>query len=80
MTKSATAHNHSFICCVRRVRRDALLYHDDWLSVVRRFPFNFRYDVALSREQLNRAGGKLYIQVRCPHTSSTPLNRSRSVS
>ncbi|KAG5184886.1 hypothetical protein JKP88DRAFT_269683 [Tribonema minus] len=42
--------------------RDALLYHEDWLSVVRRFPFNFRYDVALSREQQNRAGGKMYIQ------------------
>ncbi|CAN0298098.1 unnamed protein product, partial [Phaeothamnion confervicola] len=41
---------------------ESLLYHDDFQSVVRRFPFNFRYDVALSREQKNRAGGKMYIQ------------------
>jgi ferredoxin--NADP+ reductase len=38
---------------------DALLYHDDWLKTVRRFPFNFRYTTALSREQTNKKGGKM---------------------
>jgi ferredoxin--NADP+ reductase len=54
--------------------RDALLYHDDWLSVVRKHPFNFRYDIALSREHKNKAGGKLYIQV--PFTYNIYANSS----
>lgn len=43
---------------------EGLLYHDDWMATLRRFPFNFRYDLALSREQKNAAGGKMYIQDR----------------
>ncbi|CAM9641166.1 unnamed protein product [Hapterophycus canaliculatus] len=41
---------------------EGLLYHDDWMTMLRRFPFNFRYDLALSREQKNNSGGKMYIQ------------------
>eukprot|EP00595_Chromulina_sp_UTEXLB2642_P000212 CAMPEP_0196761134 /NCGR_PEP_ID=MMETSP1095-20130614/259_1 /TAXON_ID=96789 ORGANISM="Chromulina nebulosa, Strain UTEXLB2642" /NCGR_SAMPLE_ID=MMETSP1095 /ASSEMBLY_ACC=CAM_ASM_000446 /LENGTH=340 /DNA_ID=CAMNT_0042110269 /DNA_START=148 /DNA_END=1170 /DNA_ORIENTATION=+ len=43
--------------------QDALLYHDDWLKIKEKFP-NFKYDVALSREQTNKKGEKLYIQDR----------------
>jgi ferredoxin--NADP+ reductase len=42
--------------------KDALLYHDDWLKVKEKFPNNFRYDTALSREDKNKKGGKMYIQ------------------
>ncbi|CAM9206273.1 unnamed protein product, partial [Ectocarpus sp. 13 AM-2016] len=43
---------------------EGLLYHDDWMEMLRKFPFNFRYDLALSREQKNASGGKMYIQDR----------------
>jgi len=41
---------------------DALLYDDDWKMIQKENPDKFRYDVALSREQTNKAGGKMYIQ------------------
>merc|ERR1719258_1038278 len=34
---------------------DALLYDDDWQAIKAKFPDNFRYDVALSSEQKNKA-------------------------
>eukprot|EP01035_Chromulina_nebulosa_P025677 gene25677-33527_t len=43
--------------------QDALLYHDDWLKIKEKFS-NFKYDIALSREQTNKKGEKLYIQDR----------------
>jgi ferredoxin--NADP+ reductase len=43
---------------------DALLYDDDWKAIQKANPKNFRYDVALSREQTNKDGGKMYIQDR----------------
>eukprot|EP00245_Coleochaete_scutata_P007427 TRINITY_DN22838_c0_g1_i1.p1 TRINITY_DN22838_c0_g1~~TRINITY_DN22838_c0_g1_i1.p1 ORF type:complete len:375 (-),score=92.15 TRINITY_DN22838_c0_g1_i1:373-1497(-) len=42
--------------------RDALLYDDEFSEYAKRFPNNFRYDLALSREQTNQKGGKMYIQ------------------
>jgi len=42
--------------------KDSLLYDDDWQKLLQKFPNNFKYDVALSREQNNKKGGKLYIQ------------------
>lgn len=42
--------------------KDSLLYHDDWLKVKEKFPNNFKYDTALSREENNKSGGKMYIQ------------------
>lgn len=42
--------------------KDALLYDDEWQSVLKSHPNNFRVDYALSREQTNKAGGKMYIQ------------------
>merc|ERR1739844_855444 len=41
---------------------DALLYDDEWQSVKEKYPDNFRLDYALSREQENKKGGKMYIQ------------------
>ncbi|CAN0259587.1 unnamed protein product, partial [Phaeothamnion confervicola] len=43
---------------------DALLYDDEWQAVLKSHPDNFKLDYALSREQNNKAGGKMYIQVR----------------
>uniref|UniRef100_A0A6U3QFF7 ferredoxin--NADP(+) reductase n=1 Tax=Ditylum brightwellii TaxID=49249 RepID=A0A6U3QFF7_9STRA len=41
---------------------DALLYDDEWQIVKENYPDNFRLDYALSREQENKKGGKMYIQ------------------
>jgi ferredoxin--NADP+ reductase len=41
---------------------DALLYDDEWQDVLKKYPENFRLDYALSREQDNKKGGKMYIQ------------------
>lgn len=43
---------------------DSLLYHDDWLAIKEKFPTQFKYDTALSREQTTKSGGKMYIQDR----------------
>jgi ferredoxin--NADP+ reductase len=41
---------------------DALLYDDEWQEILKSNPDNFRLDYALSREQTNVDGGKMYIQ------------------
>merc|ERR1711933_618111 len=41
---------------------DALLYDDEWQAVKQNYPDQFRLDYALSREQTNSKGGKMYIQ------------------
>lgn len=41
---------------------DALLYDDEWQEVKKNYPDQFRLDYALSREQNNSKGGKMYIQ------------------
>jgi ferredoxin--NADP+ reductase len=41
---------------------DALLYDDEFQEAKKNFPDNFRLDYALSREQNNKKGGKMYIQ------------------
>merc|ERR1712006_19916 len=41
---------------------DAVLYDDEWQVVLKEYPDNFRLDYALSREQENKKGGKMYIQ------------------
>ena len=42
--------------------KDALLYDEEWQSIKAKKPDNFRVDYALSREELNKKGGKMYIQ------------------
>lgn len=41
-----------------------LLYEDDFQSYLSAFPDNFRYTKAISREQNNASGGRMYIQDR----------------
>ena len=41
-----------------------LLYEDDFQSYLSAFPDNFRYTKAISREQKNLSGGRMYIQDR----------------
>ena len=41
---------------------DAKLYDDEIQECINRFPGQFRCDYALSREQTNKNGGKMYIQ------------------
>ena len=41
---------------------DALLYDDEFQEYLENFPDQFQYDLALSREQQNKSGGKMYIQ------------------
>ncbi|XP_048141073.1 ferredoxin--NADP reductase, root isozyme, chloroplastic isoform X3 [Rhodamnia argentea] len=41
---------------------DSLLYDDEFSKYLRDHPDNFRYDTALSREQKNKNGGKMYVQ------------------
>ena len=41
---------------------DALLYDDEWQEIMAEKESQFRVDYALSREQTNRKGGKMYIQ------------------
>jgi ferredoxin--NADP+ reductase len=41
---------------------DAKLYDDEMAQIAATFPDQFRLDYALSREQQNRRGGKMYIQ------------------
>merc|ERR1712146_819183 len=41
---------------------DALLYDDEWQAALKKYPDNFKVDYALSREQTNSKGGKMYIQ------------------
>ena len=41
---------------------DALLYDDEFQEAKKAYPKNFRIDYALSREQNNAKGGKMYIQ------------------
>lgn len=41
---------------------DAKLYDDELSEIAATYPENFRVDYALSREQNNKRGGKMYIQ------------------
>ncbi|KAK9749078.1 hypothetical protein RND81_02G100800 [Saponaria officinalis] len=41
---------------------DSLLYDEEFTKYLQDYPDNFRYDKALSREQNNKKGGKMYVQ------------------
>ncbi|XP_037477101.1 ferredoxin--NADP reductase, embryo isozyme, chloroplastic-like [Triticum dicoccoides] len=43
---------------------DSLLYDEEFTNYLQQYPENFRYDKALSREQKNKSGGKMYVQDR----------------
>merc|ERR1712078_877073 len=54
---------------------DALLYDDEWQEVLKEYPDNFKLDYALSREQTNKKGGKMYIQDKVEEYSDDIFNR-----
>ena len=41
---------------------DSRLYHDEWQEILQRNADQFRVDYALSREQTNASGGRMYVQ------------------
>merc|ERR1719267_277943 len=54
---------------------DSLLYDDEWQTVLKEYPDNFRLDYALSREQTNQKGGKMYIQDKVEEYSEEIFDR-----
>ena len=54
---------------------DALLYDDEWQEGLKKYPDNFRLDYALSREQKNKDGGKMYIQDKVAEYSDEIFTR-----
>jgi len=54
---------------------DALLYDDEWQDVKAKYPDNFRLDYALSREQENKKGGKMYIQDKVEEYADEIFNK-----
>merc|ERR1739848_416749 len=54
---------------------DALLYDDEWQEVLKTNPDNFRLDYALSREQTNKKGGKMYIQDKVEEYADEVFNK-----
>jgi ferredoxin--NADP+ reductase len=52
-----------------------LLYDADWQVIKQKFPNNFRIDYALSREQENKKGGKMYIQDKVEEYSDEIFER-----
>jgi len=54
---------------------DALLYDDEWQAILKEHPDNFRLDYALSREQTNVDGGKMYIQDKVKEYSDEVFDR-----
>ena len=53
---------------------DNLLYHDEFLKYMKEYPTKFWYNIALSREQINPCGGKLYVQDIMEEHSKCVLN------
>ena len=54
---------------------DALLYDDEFQEAKSNFPDNFRIDYALSREQENKKGGKMYIQDKVEEYADEIFNK-----
>jgi len=54
---------------------DALLYDDEFQEAKTRFPDNLRIDYALSREQSNSKGGKMYIQDKVEEYADEVFNK-----
>lgn len=55
--------------------RDSLLYDEDWQKIKKAHPNNFRVDYALSREENNKKGGKMYIQDKVEEYSDEIFSR-----
>merc|ERR1712176_1420071 len=57
---------------------DALLYDDEWQEAKESGGDQFRLDYALSREQTNKSGGKMYIQDKVEEYSDEIFNKLES--
>ena len=57
---------------------DALLYDDEFQEAKSRYPENLRIDYALSREQNNTKGGKMYIQDKVEEYADEVFNKLES--
>mmetsp|Transcript_8984 Transcript_8984/g.8872 ORF Transcript_8984/g.8872 Transcript_8984/m.8872 type:complete len:371 (-) Transcript_8984:149-1261(-) len=55
--------------------KENLLYDADWQQTLKKFPENFRLDYALSREAMNKDGGKMYIQDKVEEYSDEVFER-----
>jgi len=55
--------------------KDALLYDAEWSAIKAKKPDNFRVDYALSREQNNKKGGKMYIQDKVEESADEVFER-----
>lgn len=56
---------------------DSLLFHDEWQSLQEAHPDKFRVTYALSREDKNGAGGKMYVQDRIAENAEELFARMR---
>jgi len=54
---------------------DALLYDDEWQDVKAKYPDQFFLDYAISREQTNTKGGKMYVQDKVEEYSNEIFSR-----
>jgi len=54
---------------------DGLLYDDDWQEIASRRPDHFRLTYAISREQTNADGKKMYVQDRLAESAEELFNR-----
>lgn len=54
---------------------DAILYDEEWQATLAKYPDNFKVDYALSREQSNSKGGKMYIQDKVEEYSDDIFER-----
>jgi len=61
-TQAASAYKGQAWLFLGVANSDALLYDDEFQAAKAKYPDNFRIDYALSREQQNTKGGKMYIQ------------------
>jgi ferredoxin--NADP+ reductase len=57
---------------------DAILYDEEWQAVLSKYPDNFKLDYALSREQTNTKGGKMYIQDKVEEYADEIFSRLES--
>jgi ferredoxin--NADP+ reductase len=54
---------------------DSLLYDEEFAKYLQDNPDHFRYDKALSREQKNKSGGKMYVQDKIEEYSDEIFKR-----
>merc|ERR1712006_21260 len=58
---------------------DSLLYDDEFQQMKKDFPDNVKIDYALSREQNNKEGGKMYIQNKIEENADEVFERLQKV-